>query len=156
MSGSHSMVKCTKTTVTWLWRTLVKGMVPCSVQLTLLLVAEILILWMGLPLETGTFPMGLKFSAVISTEPEVTWWYVWTAGEVEWRGSTAVWYLTQWMLCTPYTLECTQQAVVSDIVCTLLFLTVAVLQVSILLKSEIHVKYTRNKPKITVQSSADD
>ena len=51
-------------------------MVPWSVQLTLLLVADVLILRMGLPLETGTFPMGLMFTAVISTEPEVTWWYV--------------------------------------------------------------------------------
>ena len=46
----------------------------------------------------------------ISTEPEVRWWYVCTAEEVEWKESTAVRYLT---LTRPYTLECTQQALVS-------------------------------------------
>ena len=48
-----------------------------------------------------------------STEPEVRWWYVCTAEEVEWKGSTTVRYLTQCMLPSPYTLECTQQALVS-------------------------------------------
>ena len=42
---------------------------------------------------------------------------MWTAEEVEWRGSTAVRYVIQGMLTRPYTLECTQQAVVS-LLCT--------------------------------------
>ena len=40
---------------------------------------------------------------------------------MERRESTAVRYLIQQMLSRPYTLECTQHAVVSDICCTLLF-----------------------------------
>ena len=78
MSGSYSEVQHTRTTVSWPWRTLEKGMVPCSVQLNLLVVANLLILGMGLPLETGTSPMELEFLAVvasgISTDPEVKWW----------------------------------------------------------------------------------
>ena len=73
---------------------------------------------------TGSFPMELEFPAVvtggISTETEMKWWYVWTADKVERMESTAVRYLIQWMLYRPYTLECTQQAGVSDIVSTLL------------------------------------
>ena len=49
----------------------------------------------------------------ISTEPEVRWWYVCTGEEVERKGSTTVRYLMQWRLSRPYTLECTQQALVS-------------------------------------------
>ena len=74
---------------------------------------------------TGSFPMELEFPAVvnsgISTEPEMRWWYVWTADEVERMGSTAVRYLIQWMSTRTYTLECTQQAGVSDIVHFCLF-----------------------------------
>ena len=51
---------------------------PCSVQLTLLVVADLLILGMSLPLETGIFPVQLAFLAMvasgISTPPEVRWW----------------------------------------------------------------------------------
>ena len=117
MSGSHSMTQHTRTTVVWPWRTLEKGMtVPCSAWLGLLLVAN------SLNLGSGFFQMKLKFPAMvpslICTEPEVRWWYFWTAEEVERRGSTTVRYLIQWMLTRPYTLKCTQQAVVSGI-CTL-------------------------------------
>ena len=70
-----------------------------------------------MPQETGTSPMEVGFSVMvgsgISSEPEVRWWYVCTAEEVEWKGSTAVRYLMQSMLPRPYTLECTQQALVS-------------------------------------------
>ena len=56
---------------------------------------------MGLPKGTGTFLMELEFPAVvssqISTEPEVRWWYFWTANKVERMGSTTVRYLIQWM-----------------------------------------------------------
>ena len=65
------------------------------------------------------FPVGLlmlhQVKGGISTETEVRWWYVCTAEEVERRGSTAVRYLMQYMLSRPYTLECTQQALVSAI-----------------------------------------
>ena len=76
---------------------------------------------MDLPQETGSFPMKLEFLVVInsgsSIEPEVRWWYVCAAEEVEWRGSTAVRYVIQGMLTRPYTLQCTQRAVVS-LLCT--------------------------------------
>ena len=76
---------------------------------------------MALPQGTGTSPMELEYpvrllhqvSSWTSTEPDVGWWYVCTAEEVEWKGSTAVRYLIQWMLPRTYTLECTQQALVS-------------------------------------------
>ena len=55
-----------------------KVVMPCSAGLTSLLVADLLILGMGLPLETGFFPMQPEFLAKvasgISTEPEVKWW----------------------------------------------------------------------------------
>ena len=93
MSGSHSMVQSTKTTVMLPWKRLVKVMMPCSAKLTKLLVAEIL------PKGTGSSPMELEFlvqvTTWISTEPEVRWWYFCTAEEVEWKGSTAVRYLIQ-------------------------------------------------------------
>ena len=106
MSGSHSEIKYAKTTVLWPWRTLVKVMMPCSVWLTSWIVAKLLVV-------TGSFPMELEFPALvfsgISAEVEVRWWYVCTGKEVEWLGSTTVWYLIQWMLPRAYTLECTMQ-----------------------------------------------
>jgi len=48
-----------------------------------------------------------------SIETEVRVWYVWSGGEVEWMGSTAVWYLIQQVMTIPYTLEYMQQALVS-------------------------------------------
>ena len=108
MSGSHSEMKHTKTTVVWPSRTLVKVIMPCSVWLTSRIVAKLLML-----VVTGSFPMKLDFPAMvnsgISTEPEVRWWYFCNVEEVEWMESTAVRYLTQWMLPRPYTFECTQQ-----------------------------------------------
>ena len=63
--------------------------------------------------------MELEFPAQVdggtSTEPEVIVWYVYTGGEVERMGSTAVRYLIQQMLYRPYTLECTQQTLVSHL-----------------------------------------
>ena len=50
----------------------------------------------------------------IFTEPEVRWKYVCIAQEVELMGPTVVRYLIQQMFSRPYTLECTQQTVVSD------------------------------------------
>ena len=68
------------------------------------------------------FPVGLlmlhQVSSGTSSEPEVRWWYVWTVEEVEWKGSTTVRYLMQWMSPRPYTLECTQQALVSGQSCS--------------------------------------
>ena len=125
MCGSHSEVQHTRTTVLWPWRTLVKMMMPCSAGLALLLVAELLILVdIGLLKEIVFFQMELKFqtkTSGISTEQEMRWWYIWIAKEVEWRGSTTVSYSTQWMFSRPYTLEYTTQAMVSDIICMLLF-----------------------------------
>ena len=73
---------------------------------------------------TGSFLMELEFPAVvnngISTDPEVRWWYVCNVEEVERMGSIAVRYLMQCTSPRPYTLECTQQALVSG-TCTLLF-----------------------------------
>ena len=63
-------------------------MIPCSAYLSKLLVVDLLILvtW-GLPLGTGSFPMKLdlpvQVPSGISTKPEVRWWYVCTAEEVE-------------------------------------------------------------------------
>ena len=114
MSGSHLMVKYTRTTVSWPWRTLVKMMLPCSAGLTLLIVAATLIT--ATREETGFFLMELKspvrVASGISTETEVTWWCVCIIEEVERRESTAVRCLIQWMLLRPYTLECTQQTLV--------------------------------------------
>ena len=71
---------------------------------------------------TGSSPMELEFpvqvNSGISTEPEVIWWYVCTAEEVERKGSTAVRYLILLVLSRPYTLECTQQALVSGEYCS--------------------------------------
>ena len=116
MSGSHSEIQHTRTSVSWPSRTLVKVAMPCSAWLTKLLVANLL------PQETGSSPMELEFpvqvTSWVSTEPEVRWWYIWTAEVVvERKGSTAVRYLIQWMLPSPYTLECTQQAEVSYSTC---------------------------------------
>ena len=76
---------------------------------------------MGLPQGTGSFPMELELPVLltngISTEPEIRWRSLCTVEEVGWMGSTTVWYLIQQVLTTPYILECTHQAVVSDIVC---------------------------------------
>ena len=44
VSGSHSKVQHTKTTVLWSWRTLVKVMMPCSAELTFSIVADLRIL----------------------------------------------------------------------------------------------------------------
>ena len=75
MSGSHSEVQHTRTTVVSPWRTLDKVMMPCSAELTSLLVAHVHIVGMDLPQGTGFFPMILKFSVLmsrrISTDPEV-------------------------------------------------------------------------------------
>ena len=57
------------------------------------------------------FPV--QVSSGISTEPEVRWWYFCNAEEVEQKGSTVVWYLILLVFSRPYTLECTQQALVS-------------------------------------------
>ena len=77
-----------------------KVMMPCSVELTKLLVADLLILVkMGLPKGTGSSPMELEFLVQLaswtSTEPEARWMYVCNAKEVERRGPTAVRYLMQ-------------------------------------------------------------
>ena len=85
---------------------------PCSAWLTSLLVADI-----HIKSGTGSFPMELEFPAVvsngISTEPESRWWYVCTVEEMERRGSTTVRYLFQQILIRPYSLDCTQQTLVS-------------------------------------------
>ena len=117
MSGSHWMIRHTRTTVLWPWRTLVKTIIlPCSAWLTSLLVADNLNL--GLSQETGTSPIKLESPVETQSgtfiELEVRWWYVWTAEEVEWKGSTTVTYLIQRMLPRPYTLECTTQALVRN------------------------------------------
>ena len=69
--------------------------------------------------------MEVGFSILVSsgtsTEQEVRVWYVYTAGEVEWMESTIVRYLMQWMLSRLYTLECTQQTLVSHWVVYLLY-----------------------------------
>ena len=61
--------------------------------------------------------MELEFLAVvangISTEQEVIWWYFCRGEEMEWMVFTVVWYQLQWTLLRPYTLECTQQVLVS-------------------------------------------
>ena len=109
MSGSHSEIQHTRTSVSWPSRTLVKVTMPCSAWLTKLLVANLL------PQETGSSPMELEFSVQgVFTETEVIWRCLCTAAEeVERKGSTTVRYLIHWMLPSPYTLECTQQALVS-------------------------------------------
>ena len=87
----------------------------CSVQPTSLFVAEIK---MVLSQEVGSSQMELDFlvrgTSGTSTEPEVRWWYSCIVEEVEWRGSTTVRYLIQCMSPRTYTLECTQQTLVSD------------------------------------------
>ena len=120
MFSSHSMVQNTETTVSWPWRTLMKMIMPCSVlQTQLLVVDKIIRMKMGPSWGTGFLPIDLKFPEipivvdfVISTWMHIIWWYVWTTEEVEWKGSTCVRYLIQWTLPRPYTLECTQQALV--------------------------------------------
>ena len=61
--------------------------------------------------------MELEFLAVVtigtSTEQEVRVWYVCKGGEVECMEFTVVWYLMQQMSPKPYTLEYTQQVMVS-------------------------------------------
>ena len=54
-------------------------------------------------------------------------------------GSTTVRYLIQWMLPRTYPLECTQQAGVSDIVCTLLFCSTILQCLQVLQKSGSHI-----------------
>ena len=49
MYGSYLEVQGTRTTVVWPWRTLVKEMMPWIAELIKVLVAEVLILGMGLP-----------------------------------------------------------------------------------------------------------
>ena len=77
MSGSHSMVQHTRTTVVWPWRTLVKEI---TIPFSVLVADHYIMVQMSLPKGTGTFLMELEFSAMInsqiSTEPEVRWWYV--------------------------------------------------------------------------------
>ena len=89
---------------------------PCSAKLTKLLVA-ILLLVVKTSEETGSSPMELEFPVQVSsgifTEPEVIWWYVCNAEEVEQKGSIDVRYLIHLVLSRPYTLECTQQTLVS-------------------------------------------
>ena len=46
-------------------------MMPCSAELTQLIVAKVRILGVDLPQETGTFPMELELLITSSTEPEV-------------------------------------------------------------------------------------
>ena len=120
MFGSHSEIEHTRTAVLWPWRTLVKVMMPCSAWLTTLVVVKLL--KRSLVLGTGSFPMELEFPVWvitrISTGTEDRWWYVCTAEEVERKGSTAVRYLIQWMLTRSYTLECTQQVLVSGTCCS--------------------------------------
>ena len=66
MSGSHSVVQYTRTTVLWPWRTLVKMILPCSVKLTSLLVVDNLkLVKLGLSLETGSFPIKLEFPMLL-------------------------------------------------------------------------------------------
>ena len=113
VSGFHSMVQHTRTTVLWSWRTLVKVMMmACFAWLNTLPVAN------SLPSGIGSSLMELEFLAVVTkrtcTEQEVIWWYVCTGGEVEWMEFTAVRYLMQWISSRPYTLECTQQVLVSS------------------------------------------
>ena len=67
MSGSHSTIKDTRRTVVWPWRTLVKMILPCSAKLISLLFACVILLELGLPWETGSFPMELQFPAVINS-----------------------------------------------------------------------------------------
>ena len=62
------------------------------------------------------FPV--QVTSGISTEPEVIWRYVCNAEEVEQKESTAVKYLILLVSPRRYTLECTQQALVSC-TCTL-------------------------------------
>ena len=60
--------------------------------------------------------MNLEFPVMvcrISPEAEVGWWLICTAEEVEWKESTAVRYLILLALLRPFTLEFTQQALVS-------------------------------------------
>ena len=61
--------------------------------------------------------MELEFLAVVTsrtfTEQEVRVWYIYRGGEVEWLEFTVVWYLMQQMSPKPYTLEYTQQVLVS-------------------------------------------
>ena len=73
MSGSHSKVQHTRTTVVWPWRTLVKGMMPCTAELISLLVVFLQMLGMDLPKETGSFQMELELlmNSGSSTEKEV-------------------------------------------------------------------------------------
>ena len=72
-----------------------KVMTPCSAKL---LVVDLLIL-VKCSLRTGSSPMEPEFAVQeisgIYTEPEVIWWYICTAEEVEWRESTTVRYLMQ-------------------------------------------------------------
>ena len=114
MSGCHSIVQHTRTTVSWPWRTLVKvKKMHCCAILTSLLVAGLLIL--DLATGTGFFPMEVVgflpvgICILLFTEQEVRWWYVWTVEEVERMGSTAVRYLIQWMSSRIYILDCTRQ-----------------------------------------------
>ena len=89
--------------------------------------------------------MELQFLAMvhswICTEPEVRWWYVWTAEEVERKGSTAVRYLIHLMLPRQYTLECTQQALVSGYRSSIVILAVLTLQkaISITWRYVLHI-----------------
>ena len=87
----------------------------------------------GLTWGTGFSPMELelilqgKVQTGTSTEPEVRWWSLCNAKEVERMGSIAVTYLIQCMLPRPYTLECTQQALVSSkCMCTLVWFIIVV------------------------------
>ena len=68
------------------------------------------------------FPV--QINSGISTDPEVRWWYVYTAEEVERKGSTVVRYLILLVFSRPYTLECTQQALVSGASVTPAYCTV--------------------------------
>ena len=113
--GSHSKVQHSITTVSWLWTTLVKMKMPCTVWLTILLAVDLLT--GNQPKGTGSFPTKLKFLALVmsgtSTEQEIIWRYFCTGGEVERMEFTAVWYLIERVMSRPHILECTQQALVS-------------------------------------------
>ena len=73
MFSSHSMVQHTRTTVLWPWRTLVKMILPCSVWLTLLLVAEV---EDGSVLGQWFFPNGTKLPSIFvnqTSQPKLKW-----------------------------------------------------------------------------------
>ena len=113
----HSEVQHTKITVSWTWRTLVKVMMPCGAEFLHMLVV-------GLTQETGCSPMELEFPHQAYSGNSIVYhtvttyfgmWFICTAEEVVWLESSAVKFLVQQILSKPYTLEYTQQTLVSGI-----------------------------------------